>query len=154
VIGAACALIAVVALISARYRTPKILLPIMFVSAVELVILVLILGVGAIDLSAMAGLIGAIGVSVDAQIVITDEVLKRETGMLVSSAKRKLEKAFYIVNNNALIAVVAMAPLLFLGPVEVKGFATSMILGSSLGALISRPAYGTIVEKLFAKESQ
>ena len=72
------ALIVISAVILYRYRTPILVIPIIFTSLSELV---LILGVASIihwniDLAAIAGIIAAIGTGVDDQIIITDEVLK------------------------------------------------------------------------------
>ncbi len=157
VLGAIVAFAAIILLVAVRYKAPRIVLPVIIVSAAELIILVcLIGGVGTIDLSAMAGIIAAMGISVDAQIIITDEALRKEDGveggLTASSAKRKLGRAFEVISTNALVAILALLPLMFSGLVEIIGFATSTILGYLLGVLISRPAYGAIVEKIFLKE--
>ena len=144
IIGLGLALIAISLLVSLRYRKGNILLPIIIISFSEMVILLSVLGSFTIDLAAMAGIIAAIGVGVDAQIVITDELLKKGMG----SAKERLDNAFAIITTNVTVAVFAMVPLLFSGLVEVIGFAISTILGSLLGLLISRPAYAAIVEDI------
>jgi preprotein translocase subunit SecD len=144
-IGAVLALIAISIMVGLRYHTLKVVLPIVFISISEIIILVSILGSFTIDLAGMAGIIAAIGVSVDAQIVVTDELLKKES----ADMHRKLEKAFSIIVTNVIVATIAMLPLMFSGLVEIIGFAQSTILGALLGVFISRPAYGAIVEKLF-----
>jgi len=63
-----------------RYRTPILVLPIIFTTLAELL---LILGTASlihwnIDLAAIAGILAAIGTGVDDQIIITDEVLKKD----------------------------------------------------------------------------
>lgn len=146
-VAAFFALIAISVMIGLRYHTMKVVLPIVFISISEIIILVSILGSFTIDLAAMAGIIAAIGVSVDAQIVVTDELLKKES----SDTHRKLEKAFSIIVTNVIVATVAMLPLMFSGLVEIIGFAQSTILGALLGVFISRPAYGAIVERLFGQ---
>jgi len=158
VIGAVGALLAIALLIVIRYREPRLIVPIIAVSATEIIILVCIIGgLGTVDLSAMAGIIAAVGVSVDAQIVMSDELLKK--GKLALSgegevgAKLKLDRAFYIVMMNAIVATVAMVPLLFSGLVEISGFATAQILGAILGVSISRPAYGAFVERIFIEKT-
>ena len=144
-IGVAFALVAISLMVALRYMQPKIVLPMIFISLAEIMILMAIIGSFTIDLSAMAGMLAAIGVSVDAQIVVTDELLKKE-----EEAKKRMEKAFSIITTSVMVAVVAMLPLLLLsGLVEIIGFATSTVLGSLLGLFISRPAYGAIVEHLF-----
>lgn len=73
------ALIAIVIIVSLKYKSPSLVLPIVVTSLSELV---LILGFASLihwnlDLSAIAGMIATIGTGVDDQIVMTDEVLAR-----------------------------------------------------------------------------
>lgn len=151
VIGAAFALFCISALVAFRYRTMKVVLPIVLISISEMIILVAIIGSFSIDLAAMAGIIAAIGVSVDAQIVVTDELLKHKSA---GGMEQRLEGAFDIIVTNVIVACVAMLPLLFSGLVEIIGFATSSVLGSLLGLFITRPAYGAIVERLFEGDAK
>lgn len=144
IIGLFFALIAISLFVSFRYRKTKILLPIVAISVSELLILLSILGSFTIDLAAMAGIIAAIGVGVDAQIVITDELLKKKQG----TPQDRLENAFAIITTNVTVAIFAMLPLLFSGMVEIIGFAISTIMGSLLGLLISRPAYAALVGQI------
>ncbi len=143
-------LIAISALIGIRYRNLKATAPIMLISMAELVILISILGSFTIDLAAMAGIIAAVGVGVDAQIVITDELLKKDN----RKTAEKIDLAFGIIKTNATVAIFAMVPLLFSGLVEIIGFAESTILGALLGYLLTRPAYATIVEKVIESEKK
>lgn len=115
-------------------------------------ILLTILGSFTIDLSAMAGIIAAIGVGVDAQIVITDEILKKDDEH--HSTAEKVDMAFGIIKTNAIVAICSMIPLLFSGLVEIIGFAISTILGAMLGYLLTRPSYAAIVEKVLAAEGK
>ncbi|MFH1448120.1 MAG: hypothetical protein ABIG39_04615 [Candidatus Micrarchaeota archaeon] len=150
VVGLVGALLAIVVLVSARYRRPKLIFPILVVSVAEMTILVCIMGsVGTIDLSAMAGIIAAMGTSVDAQIIVTDELTR---GDIRESVKRKLEKAFSIIVTNASIAIIAIVPLLFSGLLEVIGFATTLAMGHALGVLVTRPAYGVLASRLVEGE--
>ncbi len=144
VIGLFISLIAISLLVSVRYRKMNILLPIIAISVSEMIILLSILGSFTIDLAAMAGIIAAIGVGVDAQIVITDELLKKSAG----TPQERLENAFTIITTNVVVAIFAMVPLLFSGMVEIIGFAISTILGSLLGLLISRPSYAALVQNI------
>ncbi len=143
-IGIAASLLIISVLIGVRYRKAKLILPIIIISFSELIILLSILGSFTIDLAAMAGILAAIGVGVDAQIVITDELLKKESG----DKETRLENALSIIKVNIIVAIVAMVPLLFSSLVEVIGFAISTILGALLGFLLSRPAYAAIIEEL------
>ncbi len=140
----AASLVAISVLIGLRYRNLKATAPIVLIGLAELVILISILGSFTIDLAAMAGIIAAVGVGVDAQIVITDEILKRDSRRVAE----KIDLAFGIIKTNATVAIFAMVPLLFSGLVEIIGFAESTILGALLGYLLTRPAYATIVERI------
>jgi len=145
ILSALGAVLVMVLMLSLRYKRLDIAPMILITSFSELIILTGIIGsLGTIDLGAMAGMIGAIGVGVDAQIVITDEMLTQGKG---STLKKRLGNAFYIIMTNATIAVIAMVPLLFFsGLVEIIGFALSTIFGMFIGALVTRPAYGAMIE--------
>lgn len=91
------ALVVISVIIFVRYRTPKLVIPIVFTSISELI---LILGFASvihwnIDLAAIAGILAAIGTGVDDQIIITDEVLKgrREVKTSPSTKSKKAKKA-------------------------------------------------------------
>ena len=147
-IGIAFSLIAIAVLIGIRYRNITATLPIVVISLAELCVLLSILGAFTIDLAAMAGIIAAIGVGVDAQIVITDELLKRDE----HTTAEKVGLAFGIIKTNAIVAIFSMVPLFFSGLVEVIGFSISTILGALLGYMLTRPAYAALVEKVLATE--
>lgn len=148
--GLVIALFAISIMVAIRYKTPSVVIPIIFISMSEMILLVTIIGVFTIDLAAMAGIIAAVGVSVDAQIIITDEILKRKEG---EDVKEHLHAAFDIIQTNALVAIMAMLPLLLIsGLVDIIGFATVTVIGYILGVSISRPAYATVATKLFGKK--
>ena len=144
------AILFVSAFIMVRYRKLFLVAPILLTTAMELFIIVSIIGlVGTIDLAAVAGMIAVVGTGVDAQIIITDEVLAH--GGAESSAKTLLGHAFYIVWADAALLVIAMLPLFFsTSLVSVIGFSESTIIGALLGVLITRPAYGAILSKHYA----
>ncbi|MEW6748182.1 MAG: hypothetical protein AB1295_00535 [Candidatus Micrarchaeota archaeon] len=146
--GIATALVVISLLIGVRYRNLRATAPIVIISMAELLILLSILGSFTIDLAAMAGILAAIGVGVDAQIVITDELLKKDE----HTTHEKVELAFGIIRTNAIVAIFSMVPLLFSGLVEIIGFAISTMLGALLGYMLTRPAYAAIVEKVLAAE--
>ena len=145
-IGLFAALIFVSLFVSFRYRRIKLIIPVVIITFLEVLILFATMGAFTLDLAAMAGIIAAVGVSIDAQIIITDELLKK------GRIKEKLEKAFEIITTNAKIIIISMLPLLFSSFVEVIGFAVSTILGAILGALVSRPAYAVLVEEFLKDE--
>lgn len=150
-IGLVFAIFCISIMVAIRYRTPVAVLPIVFTSISEIILLTTIIGFFSIDLAAMAGIIAAVGISVDAQIVITDELLKRKED---EDPQDRLDKAFHIIMTNAAVAIVALSPLLlFSGLVEIIGFATSTAIGYILGVVISRPAYAAIAKRLFYKSS-
>jgi preprotein translocase subunit SecD len=132
--------------VALRYRQFKLILPIVSITLVELVILIATIGSFSIDLSAMAGLIAAMGVSIDAQIIITDEIKKTK------DKQEALKKAFSIINSNVFIAVLVFLPLFFTHIVEITGFAVVAIISYILGALVSRPAYAAMLE-IFLKDA-
>ncbi|HSB47611.1 MAG TPA: hypothetical protein VLD37_06370 [Candidatus Bilamarchaeum sp.] len=147
-IAIAGSLVIISLLIGIRYQNIRATLPIILISMAELTILLSILGSFTIDLAAMAGIIAAIGVGVDAQIVITDELLKKDD----HKTSDKIEFAFGVIRTNAIVAIFSMVPLLFSGLVEIIGFAISTMLGALLGYLLTRPAYAVIVEKVLEVE--
>ncbi len=150
-IAIASSLVVISIVIGIRYRNVRATLPIVLISMAELLVLLSILGSFTIDLAAMAGIIAAIGVGVDAQIVITDEVLKKEEKEK-HTMHEKVELAFGIIKTNAIVAIFSMVPLLFSGLVEIIGFAMSTMLGALLGYLLTRPAYAAILEKVLEAE--
>lgn len=153
IIGLFLAVLAVTFVVAIRYRRWKLVIPIFLTNVIELFILFALLGaLGTLDLSAMAGVVALIGTGVDNQIIITDELLgrrKKEEDGEEASEKEKLKRAFYIVFTTAGVAIASMLPLLLSGIVEVMGFALSTILGVIIGVLITRPAYGALVESVF-----
>ncbi len=133
-----------------RYRKLFLITPILITTMLELFIIVSVIGlVGTLDLSAVAGMIAVVGTGVDAQIIITDEMLGRSGEN--ASAKTVLGHAFYIIWADAALLVIAMLPLFFsTSLVTVVGFSESTIIGAILGVLITRPAYSAILERHYS----
>jgi len=147
------AIIAVVTIIITVYRKILIAIPIITTALSEVF---LILAMAALigwnlDLAAIAGIILAVGTGVDDQIVITDEVLRKEEGTHIYNWKQKIKRAFFIIFSAYTTTMVAMTPLLFAGAGLIKGFAITTMLGVSIGVLITRPAYAAITEWLLKK---
>ena len=143
------ALAVVLVVVFLRYRKLQVAFPLVIISTTELVIL---LGVAALigwnlDLAAIAGIIIAIGIGVDHQIIITDETLKGETRMIFNWRER-IKSAFFIIMSSYFTTIVAMIPLIFAGAGLLKGFAITMIMGASIGVFISRPVYAKLIEIL------
>ncbi len=144
------ALLAVALVIYIRYRSLKVLLPMIITSISEVVI---ILGFAALikwnlDMVAIAGIIAAVGTGVDDQIVILDEVLSGNKERY-SNWKRRIKRAFFIIFAAYSTTVAAMIPLWNAGAGLIRGFAITIIVGVTIGVFLTRPAFAAIVEKLF-----
>lgn len=144
------AVIGVSLFIVVRYRKAFLVVPILLTTLLELFLIVSIIGlVGTIDLAAVAGMIAVVGTGVDAQIIITDELLGH--GDAAGSAKTVLGNAFYIIWTDAALLVIAMLPLFFsTSLVTVVGFSESTIIGAVLGVLVTRPAYSAILSRHYS----
>ncbi len=147
-----------------RYKTPILVLPIIFTTIAELI---LILGTASlihwnIDLPAIAGILAAIGTGVDDQIIITDEVLKKDKSIQQKkNRKRKksglnirIKDAFFIIFASAATLIAAMLPLAYYGFSRgytgigmLSAFAFTTILGVLIGIFITRPVYAKFIEK-------
>ncbi len=149
IIALLAAVVVVGVIIAIRYRKPHIAIPIMLTSLSEVFI---VFGIAAlikqnIDLAAIAGVLATVGTGVDAQLVITDEVL--EFGSQFSHDwKEKLKRALFIIMGSYATVVAAMLPLLLIGAGLLKGFAIVTIIGASIGVFVTRPAYARIIEVL------
>ncbi len=132
-----------------RYVKLFLILPILLITLLELFIIVSVIGlIGTIDLSAIAGMIAVVGTGVDAQIIITDELLSKDSEH--QHAQIILGNAFYIVYSDAVLLIISMLPLFFsTSLVTMIGFSESAILGAILGVLITRPAYSAILSEHF-----
>ncbi|MBT4823575.1 hypothetical protein HN695_06080 [Candidatus Woesearchaeota archaeon] len=144
------AILAVIFVVSMRYKKVKIALPMLITMLGEVT---LILGFATLvnwqlDLAAIAAIIVAVGTGVDDQIVITDETLKSK-GDLYLNWKEKLKRAFFIIMAAYFTTVVAMLPLLTAGAGLLKGFALTTIAGVTFGVFVTRPAFAAMIEVLF-----
>ncbi len=132
-----------------RYRTPFIVLPIITTGLSEILI---ILGVAALinwelDLPAVAGIIATIGTGVDAQIVITDETIRREKDKKkIVSLTEMVRRAFFIIFTSAATTIVVMIPVFSIQ--ALRGFAFISIIGVLIGVFIARPVYAKIIEEI------
>ncbi len=143
-------ILAVSIVIFIRYRSLKISLPLILTSMSEILI---ILGIFAlikynVDLAAIAGIIATVGTGVDAQIVISDEIVSSKKRKENISLKEQIKKAFFIIFVAYAIGVASMIPLFWAGAGLFTGFALTTILGISIGVFITRPAFAAIIENL------
>jgi preprotein translocase subunit SecD len=157
------AILAMSAVIMVRYRNPMLVIPIIFTTLAELI---LILGTASlihwsIDLAAIAGIIAAIGTGVDDQIIITDEVLKGKSlkDRRSRRSRFKIKNAFFIIFASAGTLIAAMLPLAYVGFARgatgigvLSGFAFTTILGVLIGVFLTRPVYAKFIEVLMEKE--
>ena len=143
------AILAIIVIIFIKYRTLNVVIPMALTIIMEVI---LILGVASLigwdlDLAAIAGIIIAVGTGIDHQIIIADESLRGRSSTTYDW-KTKIKRAFFIIIAAYITTIVAMLPLLFAGAGLLKGFALTTIIGTSLGVLISRPAYASTLEIL------
>ncbi len=147
------AIIAASIFILIRYRKLNITLTLISVSLSEVLI---ILGVAALigwnlDLPSIAGIIAAIGMGIDSQLIILDEARNKN-----ESLTQRIKKALFIIVTAFATTTVALIPLtgllgfMGIGAVSaglLKGFAVTTIIGITTGVLISRPAFADIVKQ-------
>jgi preprotein translocase subunit SecD len=143
------AILAVAIVLFIRYRTFKVVLPVMGAMVTELI---LILGFAAmvrwnLDMAAIAGILAAVGTGVDDQIVILDETIQGQNKSI--NWKEKIKRAFFIIMVAYATTVAAMIPLWNAGAGLIRGFALTTIAGVTIGVFITRPAFASIVERLF-----
>ena len=151
---AGVAAIAVLLVLFIAYRRPIIVIPIVLIAASEILMLLgfyALLG-WSLDLAAIAGIIAAIGTSVNDQIVMADETLRGRREVESYGFKERLKRAFGIIFSAYAIIIVAMVPLLFAGAGLLKGFAIATIVGLSAGVLVTRPAYAKIIQILLGQQ--
>ncbi|MEM1893963.1 MAG: hypothetical protein QXV16_02280, partial [Candidatus Anstonellales archaeon] len=94
--GLILSVISVAIFTAIRYRNLIIAGIIAAITILEMTILLAIVGRFTLDLAAIVGLIAAAGVSIDAQIIITDFRLRRQL---------KFEEVYRIIKNNTIIAI-------------------------------------------------
>ncbi len=147
------AIIAIILVLVIFYHRWDLITPIVITALCEVIITVgLLTFIGwNLDMAAIAGLIAAIGSGVDQQVVITDEILSGESRRAFTW-KQKLGNAFKIITGSYLTTLFAMLPLLFAGAGLLRGFALTTIVGSTVGVLITRPAYASVAEILLKSD--
>lgn len=131
----------VTSIVALRYRRFEIFGGIFIALIAEVII---IFGISAflklsIDLAAIGGLIAAIGTGVDDQIIISDEYFRKHNKKLTS--RKRIKNAIYIIMIAYFTTLAAMIPLYFAGLKILQGFAFMIIVGVTVGVLITRPAY-------------
>lgn len=148
-LAAMLSLAAVSAILYLRYRRIKTTSLIMWTCFSEIF---LIIGISAaigwqMDLPSIAGIIAAIGMGVNDQIIIIDEILRKEKDEAEATVAQKIKRAFSIIFMAAGTIIFAMIPLLLVGMGALRGFAITTIIGVLVGVFVTRPAYAAIVQK-------
>ena len=164
IIAGLLAILVISSIIFFRYRKPILVIPIIITSVSEVLI---VMGIASIihwniDLSAIAGLIAAVGTGVDDQIIITDEVLHSKSKGETTKKRRRtrtqmsVKNALFIIFASAGTLIAAMLPLAYVGFARgasgigtLAGFAFTTILGVLVGIFITRPAYAKFMEIFF-----
>ncbi|MDD1671460.1 MAG: preprotein translocase subunit SecD [Methanomicrobiales archaeon] len=147
------ALITVGLVVLYRYREPSIVLPMVLINASEVVIL---LGISRfflqLDLATIAGLIAVLGTGIDQLVIVTDEVLHEGKVPSPSLYMKRLSRAVGIIVVSAATVFIAMLPLVIIDLSTLRGFALVTILGTLIGVLITRPAYGHIIMGILSRK--
>ncbi|SDQ29819.1 preprotein translocase subunit SecD [Natronobacterium texcoconense] len=146
----ALSILTVSGVVFTRYRDKRVALPMIATAMAEVVIL---LGFAAairmpLDLSHVAGFIAVVGTGVDDLVIIADEVMDDGDVNSQRVFESRFRKAFWIIGAAAATTIIAMSPLAVLSLGDLRGFAIITILGVLVGVLITRPAYGDILQRL------
>ena len=141
------AVLLVAGVVALRYRHIGIFIGICIALIGELIIVLGLAGLLnkmiTIDLAAIGGLIAAIGTGVDDQVVITDEYFRKRKRDVKS--RQKIKNAFYIIMIAYFTTLAAMIPLMFAGLKMLQGFSLMILIGVTVGVLITRPAYAAML---------
>jgi preprotein translocase subunit SecD len=156
--AAIATVIAVGVLVYLRYRRPLIVGAIMLTMGSELLITI---GIASglrqtIGLAEIGAILAVIGTGVEQQLIITDEVLRRglpKAGPRPMSLSGRIGKAFAVIFAAAVTTIAALATLFFVGYGAMKGFAIVMIIGIIAAVIVTRPAYGKIVDTIVSRET-
>ncbi len=145
---AAFLVVAIVAFL--RYRDYKIALLIFITSLSEIFI---VIGIAALikwtlDIPSIAGIIASIGVSIDDQIIITDEFIRGSSSIEYATNRKRISRAFFIIFVSFFSFAAIMVPLFFSTSSLFTGFALTTTLAALVGLLITRPAYANMLIKV------
>jgi preprotein translocase subunit SecD len=137
-----------------RYQDRKISAYILLTGISEIII---VLGIAAaihwtLDIESFAGILASVGVAIDDQIIITDEVLRGSKRVEFASLGERISRAFFIIFLSFLLYSATMIPLMFATATLFTGFALTSVLAYLVGLLITRPAYGELITQAFEKK--
>jgi len=153
----AIAAVAVVGLfVFIRYRRPLIVGAIMLTMGAELLIT---LGFASavhqtIGLAEIGGLLAVIGTGVEQLLIITDEALRGEIEKIrLGGITSRVGRAFSVIFAAAATTIAAMVMLFFVGYGSMKGFAIVTTAGILIAVIVTRPAYGRMVNAILGREA-
>lgn len=152
----ALAAVAVVGvLVFLRYRRPLIVGAMMLTMGAELLLtLGFASAIQTIGLAEIGGLLAVIGTGVEQQLIITDEALRGEIEkMRPGGITSRVGRAFSVIFAAAATTIAAMVMLFFVGAGALKGFAVVTILGILIAVIVTRPAYGRMVNAILGREA-
>lgn len=140
--------------IALRYRKWPVFIGIFIALAGEVII---VFGIAAfmklsIDLAAIGGLIAAIGTGVDDQVIITDEYFRKRKKNI--SSRKRIKNAIYIIMIAYFTTLAAMIPLYFAGLKILQGFAFMILIGVTVGVLVTRPAYAAYLRIIMTSRKE
>lgn len=146
------ALLTVGVVIYYRYRELSIVIPMLAINFSEIIIL---LGIARfaqqLDLASIAGLIAVVGTGIDQLVIVTDEVLHEGRVPSPNLYMKRYGRAFAIIAVAAATVIIAMLPLVLMDLSTLRGFAIITILGTLIGILVTRPAYGKVIMAILSK---
>jgi preprotein translocase subunit SecD len=149
------ALFVIALILFIRYRNWKIALPMFLVglSEVYLTLAFAALINWQLDLSAIAGILAAVGTGVDDQIILTDELMKKKEEQEERSLLARVKRAFFIIWMSAATLTITMLPMIFVfgGIPKLVGFAITTLIGVAIGVFITRPAFASIIKHILSK---
>jgi len=151
------ALLTVAIVLFIRYKVFMLAIPILLADISEILILLSFLSLiqFRLDLATIAGILATIGTAVDHKVIITDGLLKEkdEEHGSVESVVTKIKKSFFIIFAAAGTLFATMLPIIFfnVGLSKLVGFAITIIAGSIIGILITRPAYAELAKEIVLK---
>lgn len=149
------ALLVIALILFIRYRNWKVALPMFLVglSEVYLTLAFAALINWQLDLSAIAGILAAVGTGVDDQIIITDELMKKKEEQEERSLLARVKRAFFIIWMSAATLTITMLPMIFVfgGIPKLVGFAITTLIGVAIGVFITRPAFASIIKHILSK---
>ncbi len=150
------ALVVVSLVLFIRYRKFYLIFPILFTGVFEIL---LILGVASLigwnlDFSSLAGILAVVGTGVDDQIIISDELLRREEKEKIAvNFLQRIRNAFFVIFAAAATLSATMLPIVFssFAVGRLVGFAITTLFGVAIGVFITRPAFAEVARYLVSK---